>query len=104
MTDFKRASYEKWSNEYYLTFDEDFVQKRRQMLHLILKEIIENELDDNDKLLAKMYWYDKLKVCEIALMLGLSPSYVSRHLQKCRTTIDQYMKYVFKFYKCEGRC
>jgi RNA polymerase sigma factor (sigma-70 family) len=104
MADFKRAVYEKWEHDYHQPFDEEFEQKRRLMLHRILREVIENELEETDKLIAKMYWYDELKQSEIALTLGLSPCYVSRHLRMCRDIVNLNMKYVLKFYKYEGRC
>ena len=104
MADLKRATYEKWEHDSHRTFDEELAQQRRLTLLKVVREIIENELEGIDKLIAKMYWYDQLKQSEIALTLGLSPCFVSRHLKACRNIVDVHMKYVIKFYNYEGRC
>ena len=101
MSDLKRATYEKWVHDYQRVFDEESARKRRATLLKIVREIIENELEGNDKLIAKMYWYDQLKQSEIALTLGLSPCYVSRHLRMCKDIVNMNMKYVLKFYRYE---
>lgn len=89
-----KYSFETYQSEKYSKVDNDFSRKRRQMLVYLVRKIIKNELSETDRVIFELYWYHDLTQREIALLLGLSRSYVNRRLIKAKDIIRSNLKYV----------
>lgn len=76
---------------------EYFSRTRKIKLLKVMKDIIENELDETQKKILKMKHYDSRSNSSISKELYMSPSGVLRNLKKSEKTISAYMKYVFVF-------
>lgn len=93
-------AFEMWQAEQNKETEDSVLIKRKKRLCKIVKKVIENELDGLDRLLAKLYWYSGLNQTQIATMLGLHKSFVSRHIKKANETIYKNLKYVMEY--CYG--
>ena len=81
-------------NSEYMQDDEEYQNRKLKMTNLIRK-IISNELTPRQKQLTVMHFYESKTVTEIAHMLSLDKSTVSRTLQRCRAIIRKYLYYYF---------
>lgn len=68
--------------------------EHRKMLNL-LRKVIGGELTDKQKICISMYYGDRMKMKEIADVLKIDVSCVSRHIKKARERIHKTMKYYF---------
>ncbi len=84
----------------YLFEREQFKQSLHQNDHshsLALKQlvkVIDNELTDYQKKLVDMYYYQEYTMNQIADILGINQSTVSRNLKTIRNKICKYLKYL----------
>lgn len=84
----------------YLFEREQFKQSLHQSDHrqsLALKQlvkVIDNELTDYQKKLVDMYYYQEYTMNQIADILGINQSTVSRNLKTIRNKICKYLKYL----------
>ena len=84
----------------YLFEREQFKQSLHQNDHrqsLALKQlvkVIDNELTDYQKKLVDMYYYKEYTMNQIADILGINQSTVSRNLKTIRNKICKYLKYL----------
>lgn len=60
-----------------------------------LKNIMEGELTEKQKICFWMYYADSMKMRDIALKLGISIPCVSRHIKKAKNKVTKTMKYYF---------
>ncbi len=68
-----------------------------QQLKLVKKalaEVIKNDLTGRQKQMIVLYYYEGMRMREIAEQLQLDPSTVSRTLTRARRNILQYLKYL----------
>ncbi|NLP26192.1 MAG: sigma-70 family RNA polymerase sigma factor [Clostridiales bacterium] len=61
----------------------------------IMVEIIKNDLTPRQKELIMLYYYKNMKVIEIAELLNIDHSTVSRTLSRARNNIMERLKYYF---------
>ena len=61
----------------------------------VLRRIVEGELTHKQKQCVTLYYYENKSLTEIAEMLRINISTVSRHLQKARNRIEKIMCYYF---------
>ncbi len=65
------------------------LDKKRQLLRIALQ----TELTDRQRECLEMYYYKNLKMVEIASLLSLSPSTVTRHLKAAHKKLKNIAKY-----------
>ena len=94
------AAFQMWQAEQNKAVEDSVLMKHRERLHKIIRRVIENELNEQDKLIIKLFWYDEFKVVEIAEILGLHHSFVRRHIKKSNAIIFKNLKYVIEY--CNG--
>ena len=94
----EKSAFENWQREQ-SELPEEILERRKQALNKVIKEVIDNELNEQEQVLAEMFWYNGIKQRKICSLLGLTPSYVSRHLQDIQKKVYRYMKYVVKYYR-----
>ena len=61
----------------------------------VLKRVVDGELTLKQKQCVKLYYYEKKGIAEIADILCVDISTVSRHLQRARRRIQKVMCYYF---------
>lgn len=66
--------------------------KHRLMIK-IMRNIIENELSERQRQMIALYYFRRMNIPEIAEMLGVNRSTVSRTLSRGRRNILEKMKY-----------
>lgn len=59
----------------------------------IMAKVIKNELTPRQRETIVLYYYKGMGISEIADMLGLTPSSVSRTIKRARDKIYNYLKY-----------
>ena len=74
-------------------FEADDEQKGR------LRDVIANELTDNQRQLIEMYYFGQKNIPQIAGELKINRSTVSRGLKRARVRIGRCMGYDFKTYR-----
>ncbi len=70
---------------------------RKNMLSRLLRLAIENELDDMQKRIIRLMWYDGLNVTSIARTLGVNKSTVTRQSHKAYDKLKNSLKYVMMY-------
>lgn len=65
-----------------------------RLLKKALAEVIKNDLTARQKQMIVLYYYEGLRMCEIASMLSLDASTVSRTLTRARANILKRLKYL----------
>lgn len=96
----EHESFKAWQYEQYTEVDDYTIQKRKERLLSIVKRVIENELDEQDKKIVKLYFYERYNQTQIAIMLERNNAYVCRHLHKSINIIRQNLKYLIEY--CYG--
>jgi DNA-directed RNA polymerase specialized sigma subunit len=86
-----------WQSKQHETVDEYIIRKRKIELNCLVREVIENELCDTDKLIVKLHWYNGKNISETAEVVGISHSNISRRLDKINETIYDKLKYALQY-------
>lgn len=71
-------------------------QKSEKLLRMekILRIAIKNELTDRQKKCIELYFFDRMKVSEIAGILNIRPTTVYKHLNKAKAAIKKSFVYL----------
>ena len=67
--------------------------EKRRMILKIMRSIIENELTARQREMITLYYFNQVNIPEIAEMLGVNRSTVSRTISRGRRNIMERMKY-----------
>ena len=70
---------------------------RKNMLSRLMRIAIENELDDMQKKIIRLIWYDGLSVTKTAEKLGVNKSTVTRQSHKAYDKLKNSLKYVMMY-------
>lgn len=77
------------------------VTSKRNNLVKTVHDIIENELDNIERAVIKMYFYDCLDTLTISKKCNISRSSVYRNIKNGLLKIETYVKYVLRY---DGYC
>lgn len=66
---------------------------RHSLMLKIMNNIIENDLTDRQKQMITMYYFQHMNISEIAGVLGVNRSTVSRTISRGRKNLTEKMKY-----------
>ena len=92
-----REQYDSWAAKQHETLDEFILRKRKIELNCLVKRIIDNELDETDKQIVRLHWYEDKSLTETAKVLNISKSTVSKHLDKINNTLYDKLKYAIAY-------
>lgn len=67
--------------------------EKRRMILKIMRSVIENELTERQSEMITLYYFKQMNIPEIAEMLGVNRSTVSRTISRGRRNILEKMKY-----------
>jgi RNA polymerase sigma factor (sigma-70 family) len=70
---------------------------RRNMLNRLTKQAIEEELDEMQKRIIKLLWYDNVSLTKASEILGVNKSTVTRQKQKAYDKLRTSLKYVMLY-------
>lgn len=92
-----QSQYSSWVSKQCETLDEYILRKRKIELNCLVKEVIENELSEEDRLIVKLHWYEGNNAMEVAKLLGVNKSTISRKLDKINTVVYNSLKYALEY-------
>lgn len=72
-------------------------------LNKVLAAVIENELDCEEKCVIRLYWFSRMKISQISLMLNQNREHVRRTLKRAEQKIYTSLKYVVLFDNLVGK-
>lgn len=70
---------------------------RMQAYKTALKDIIQSELTDRQREALTLYYFDRLKIREAAVQMGISGAAVSTHIRRGMKRLKKYMDYSFRY-------
>lgn len=73
------------------------IMNKRNSLKKTVRSIIENELDETEKAVIKLFYYNGLDTLSISEMCSLSRSSVYRNLKSGLKKIEKLIKYVLEY-------
>ncbi len=73
------------------------IMNKRSSLEKTVKSIIENELDETERAVIKLFYYNGLDTLSISEMCSLSRSSVYRNLKSGLKKIENSIKYVLEY-------
>lgn len=73
------------------------IMNKRSSLEKTIKSIIENELDETERAVIKLFYYNGLDTLSISEMCSLSRSSVYRNLKSGLKKIENSIKYVLEY-------
>lgn len=71
--------------------------RQRAALHALVRRVIREELNDQDRLLVRLHWYRGKSIDEIAKLTGAERSVVYRRMDRIHKTIYDKLKYAVDF-------
>ncbi len=86
-----------WQGKQHETVDEYMMRKRKIELNCLVREVIENELGDTDQLIVRLHWYENKTINQVAEVIGIDRSNISRRLDKINNTIYDKLKYALQY-------
>lgn len=66
---------------------------QRKLMIKIMRSVVENELSERQRQVINLYYFQKVNIPEIAKMLGVNRSTVSRTISRGRRNIMEKLKY-----------
>ena len=78
-------------------FDALMMRMRKAELCALLHRVIRNELNEQDRLLIRMHWYQGKTAEEIAAILELDRSSVYRRIERITNTLFEKLKYAVSY-------
>ena len=69
--------------------------EKLKLVKKALKKVVEEQLSARQKQMIVLYYYKEIDMPEIAEMLGINVSTVSRTLNRARQNLMKYLKYYF---------
>lgn len=92
-----RQQYNSWMSKQSESLDEFIVRKRKIELISLVKKVIENELNEKEKEIVRLHWYENKSVTQTAQILCVDKSTVSRRLDKINDIIYDKLKYAIEY-------
>lgn len=86
-----------WQGTQHETIDEYLLRKRKIELICLVKKVIKNELDEKDREIVDLHWYNGKNITDTAKVLGIDRSSVSRRLDKINDIIYDKLKYAMEY-------
>ena len=74
------------------------MRQNKAALEKLVRRVIRNELNDRDRLLVRLHWYQGKSKDEIAALLGVDRSTVHRGLERAGKIIYDNLKYAVDFH------
>ncbi len=92
-----QEAFSKWQGKIQETVDEYRLRQRKNELRALVRTVIKNELEENDRKIVKLKWYENRSVSEIAEILKIDKSTVSRRIQRINEIIYDKLKYALDY-------
>lgn len=98
-SDFENAqlAFSLWQSTQHETVDEYMMRKRKIELNCLVREVINNELDEKDKAIVRLHWFKGKSISDVAKIIGIDRSNISRRLDKINDIIYDKLKYALQY-------
>ena len=92
-----RLAYSRWEQQNAESMAEYIYRRRTVDLSVLLQKAIEEELNEKQRNLIRMRYYDNRTPTEIAQLTGLHPSTVTHNLQTAEDKLRHALRYVVEY-------
>lgn len=92
----KRA-FSVWQSSQYGELDDYLLRQRKAELYALVRKVVKNELDKTEQLIVKLRFEKEYSLKQIAAVLGVDTSTVSRRLNKIDDTLYEKLKYAMEY-------
>ena len=92
-----REAFSRWQGEINEKVDEYTLRKRKDELYALVRKVIKNELSPAEQKLIQLHWYEGKSLTEVAKLMGLDKSTVSRKEKKINNIIYDKLKYAMEY-------
>ena len=89
--------FSRWQAEDAREIEDYILRQRKAELNGLVRQAINNELCEQDRLLVKLHWYKGLSKEEISKITGISRSAVYRRFEKINNIIYERLKYAIEY-------
>lgn len=98
-SDFENAqlAFSLWQSTQHESVDEYVMRKRKIELNCLVREVIKNELSEKDKTIVELHWFRGKSINEVAEIIGIDRSNISRRLDKINDIIYDKLKYALQY-------
>ena len=98
-SDYYRAqrAFSAWQSRQYTELDDYLLRQRKSELYALVNKVVENELDKTERLIVKLRFSENRTLKEIADVLDVDTSTVSRRLDKIDDTLYEKLKYAIEY-------
>lgn len=98
-SDFENAqlAFSLWQGTQHESVDEYVMRKRKIELNCLVREVIANELSEKDKAVVELHWFSGKSINEVAEIIGVDRSNISRRLDKINDVIYDKLKYALQY-------
>jgi RNA polymerase sigma factor (sigma-70 family) len=80
-------TFSRWQGEAHESVDAYILRKRKAELYALVRKIIKNELNSQQQEIVRLHWYEGKNLSEIARIMGIDKSTVSRKEKKINEII-----------------
>lgn len=92
-----QSDFQLWQSQQHARLSKKAIENKKEQLRSLVKKVIDNELDDFQKQIVTLHWYNDLSIQDVAQTLNLSISTIYRHLEKINTVIYEKLKYALEY-------
>lgn len=89
--------FRRWQADETQEIDDYIIRQRKAELNELVRQVIKNELCEQDRLIVKLHWYEGVSKEEIARITGLSRSAVYRRFEKINNILYEKLKYAIEY-------
>lgn len=92
-----QEAFSRWQGKISEEIDEYTLRKRKSELYALVRKVIKNELDAQQQEIVRLHWYEGKKLSEVAEIMGMDKSTVSRKEKKINDIIYDKLKYAMEY-------
>lgn len=92
-----KKAFSVWQSDQYAELDDYLLRQRKAELYALVNKVVKNELDKTDQLVVKLRFEKEYSLKQIASVLGVDTSTVSRRLNKIDDTLYEKLKYALDY-------
>ncbi len=98
-TDYDQAekAFSLWQAKQDAQIDEYIMRQRQADLNKLVRKVIKNELNEQEKLIVKLCWYNGMTKEQAAEYIGISRSTIFRRLERITDKLYEKLKYAIEY-------
>lgn len=92
-----QEAFSDWQTRTYENVEDYILRQRKSELNELVNKVIKNELSSTERLLVELHWYRNLSKSEIAKLLAVDRSTITRKLNRISDIIYEKLKYALEY-------